>query len=223
MPDPLIFDVNETLLDMAAMDPLFERFSSRPGLRGEWFSILKESWLVDTVNGDYQPFGVLAKAALVALGRVHGFPVSDADQGALIQALTHLPAHPEVPAALARLRNAGFSLVAFSNGTDEALATQLDHAGLRNYFDRVLTVQTKRNYKPAVAAYRWVAGQLAVEPEAMTMIAAHGWDLTGAARAGCRTAFVARPGKVLNPSGATPDMIGADLNAVADQLLAASG
>jgi 2-haloacid dehalogenase len=42
-------------------------------------------------------------------------------------------------------------------------------------------------------------------------LAAHTWDVTGAIRAGCAAAFVARPGMVLDPVGEQPDIVGADL------------
>jgi 2-haloacid dehalogenase len=38
-------------------------------------------------------------------------------------------------------------------------------------------------------------------------------------RAGCAAAFVARPGMVLDPLAEQPDIIGADLRAVAKRIL----
>ena len=52
------------------------------------------------------------------------------------------------------------------------------------------------------------------------MIAAHAWDIAGARRAGCAAAFVARPGMVLDPLALPPDIVGANLREVADQILA---
>jgi 2-haloacid dehalogenase len=52
------------------------------------------------------------------------------------------------------------------------------------------------------------------------MIAAHAWDVTGAMRAGCAAAFVARPDMVLDPVGEQPDVVGADLRDVADGIIA---
>jgi 2-haloacid dehalogenase len=46
------------------------------------------------------------------------------------------------------------------------------------------------------------------------------WDVAGAAAAGCATAFVARPGKVLDPLVERPEIVGADLAEVADAILA---
>jgi 2-haloacid dehalogenase len=57
----------------------------------------------------------------------------------------------------------------------------------------------------------------------LRLVAAHAWDIAGATRAGCATAFVARPGKVLDPLVERPDVIGANLTEVADRILSADG
>jgi 2-haloacid dehalogenase len=61
-----------------------------------------------------------------------------------------------------------------------------------------------------------------LSPGDLRIIAAHGWDILGAMAAGCRAAFVARPGKALFSSGPQPDIIGSDLSSVADQILRTS-
>jgi 2-haloacid dehalogenase len=47
--------------------------------------------------------------------------------------------------------------------------------------------------------------------------------VAGQAQAGCATAFVARPGKVLDPLVERPEIVGADLAEVADAILAVEG
>lgn len=66
-------------------------------------------------------------------------------------------------------------------------------AGLR--FDAIVSSELARTYKPDPAAYRTAADLLGVEPARMLMVACHGWDVTGAANAGLRTAFLERPGE----------------------------
>ena len=75
-------------------------------------------------------------------------------------------------------------------------------------------------FKPAPEVYHLAASQLSVEPGQVRMVTAHDWDATGALRAGCAAAFVARPGQVMNPFGPQPDVRGADLGEVAEQVLA---
>jgi len=61
-------------------------------------------------------------------------------------------------------------------------------------------------------------GQQGLPPS--ELLAAHAWDVKGALRAGCAAAFVSRPGKVLEPLAPRPDVVGADLEAVAARLIA---
>ncbi len=64
------------------------------------------------------------------------------------------------------------------------------------------------------------AARMGVTVQEIRLVAAHAWDITGALNAGCAAAFVARPGQVLDSSGAQPDIIEPDLHGVADRILA---
>jgi len=61
---------------------------------------------------------------------------------------------------------------------------------------------------------------MGVEVDQIRLIAAHAWDIAGALSAGCAAAFVARSGMVLDPLAPRPDIVGADLREIADQILA---
>jgi len=65
-----------------------------------------------------------------------------------------------------------------------------------------------------------VAGRFSTDIGDVHLVAAHAWDVAGALAAGCRAAFVARPGMVLSPISPPPDVIGGDLTEVADKILA---
>jgi 2-haloacid dehalogenase len=54
------------------------------------------------------------------------------------------------------------------------------------------------------------AERMAVAIGDIRMIAAHTWDIAGARQAGYATAFVARPGRVLDPLALPPDIVGAN-------------
>src|SRR6266496_2006306 len=64
-----VFDVNETLLDLAAMDAHFERVFGDAGLRRVWFTQMIQSALVAIITGAYSQFGAHALAALEMLAR----------------------------------------------------------------------------------------------------------------------------------------------------------
>jgi 2-haloacid dehalogenase len=218
-----VFDVNETLLDLAAMDPHFQRIFGDAGVRVAWFDQMIQSALVATVTGAYRPFGAHAMAALEMTAEQAGVALGGDNKEAVAAQLRQLPAHPEVADALQRLRDAGLRLAALTNSTEQVARAQLEHAGLLDAFDLVLSADTVRRLKPAPEPYLMAAERLGVTVGEVRLIAAHAWDVAGAARAGCATAFVARPGKVLDPLIDRPEIIGADLAEVADAILAVDG
>jgi 2-haloacid dehalogenase len=218
-----VFDVNETLLDLAAMDPHFQRLFGDASVRVTWFDQMIQSALVATVTGVYSPFGAHAMAALAMTAEQAGVELADEDKEAVAAQLRQLPAHPEVPGALRRLRDAGLRLASLTNSTEQVARAQLEHAGLLDLFELVLSADTVGRLKPAPEPYLMAAERLGVAVGEVRLIAAHAWDVAGAARAGCATAFVARPGKVLDPLVERPEIIGADLAEVAEAILAVEG
>jgi 2-haloacid dehalogenase len=217
-----VFDVNETLLDLARLDPHFERIFGDRRVRVTWFTQMIQSALVATVTGAYHPFGAHAMAALEMTADQAGVTLADDDKQAVAAQMRQLPAHPEVAGALRRLGDAGLRLAALTNSTEEVARAQLEHAGLIESFELVLSADTVGRLKPAPEPYRMAAERLGVAIDQVRLIAAHAWDVAGAASAGCgATAFVARPGKVLDPLVERPGIVGADLAEVADAILAA--
>jgi 2-haloacid dehalogenase len=214
-----VFDVNETLLDLAALDGEFERVFGDGGVRVAWFGQLLQSAMVSTITGRYTDFGSVGRAALEMTAARLGVELTDHDRQAVVGGMTRLPAHPEVPGALRRLGEGGLRLAALTNSTEQVARAQLEHAGLIGAFEAVLSADTVRRLKPAPEPYRMAADRLGVEPAEVMLVAAHAWDVAGALRAGCRAAFVARPGKVLDPLADRPELVVADLDELADRLL----
>lgn len=216
----IVFDVNETLLDVKALDPLFQRVFGDTTVRREWFGQMLQSAFVSTITQTYRDFGTLAMSALSMMADRHGATLSDDDRRALGNGMRQLPPHPEVREAIDRLRASGFRLATLTNSTLEVGKAQLVNAGLDEFMEQMLSADAVQRLKPAPEPYRMAADRLGVEVEQIRLVAAHSWDIAGALNAGCAAAFVARPGQVLDPSGAQPDIVGADLREVADQIIA---
>ncbi len=214
-----VFDVNETLLDLGALDPQFERVFGDGSMRQAWFGQFLALWLTELVTGEYTPFGTIGGSALEMVAERQGVDLSDEDKQQILGGMQELPPHPEVEESLGRLRDAGVRLAALTNSTQQVADAQIDNSGLREYFEQVLSADAAQSLKPAPAPYRMAAENLGVEVEQVRLVAAHAWDVTGAMRAGCAAAFVARPGMVLNPLAGRPDVVGADLREVADQII----
>ena len=216
----LIFDVNETLLDLDALAPLFERlFGERAALR-EWFAQLILYSEAMTLTGNYVPFGELGGAVLRMMGTTRKIHVPDGDIQLLKEAVATMPAHAEVPAALQRLRTAGFRLFTLTNNPKATCEKQLRSAGIADLFDGQFSVdEGARRYKPAREVYRMVEQTLSISPSQLWLIACHTWDILGASAAGWNTALVLRSGNAPLSVGGQPSITGVDLADVADKLL----
>ena len=215
----IVFDVNETLLDVGALAPQFQRLFGNTGVVQEWFSNVVLYSQVATIAGPYVDFGTIARAALDMTGGAHGVSLAPADRDAILRGLVSLPPHADVRDGLEKLRTAGFRLVTLTNSAPAAVEQQLKNAGIGEYFERSFSVDAVRKFKPAAEVYRLVATELQVAPSQLRLVAAHAWDVLGATRAGCASAFVARPGKALYPLADRPDIVGPDLGNVADQIV----
>jgi 2-haloacid dehalogenase len=215
-----VFDVNETLLDLSPLDPLFAETFGDAAMRREWFSQMLQLAFVSTITDEYRDFSTLGTAALDMLAARRGISLKRERRTTLLGGLRQLPPHPEVPSSLKRLRDAGLRLVSLTNSTLTVSQTQLAHAGLDSYFEQQFSAHTVRRLKPAPEPYQMVAQELGTPLADLCLVAAHTWDIAGALKAGCSAAFIARPGMVLDPSATHPDMVGADLSEIADRLLA---
>jgi len=220
-PSILVFDVNETLLDIESMAPSFERIFGDPNALREWFNQLVLHSMAATLSGHYADFLTLADAVLKMVADVRNVPLSDGDRDSIKDEIRAMPAHPDVAPGLEALSSHGFRIAALTNsppGRDGSSA--LDRAGLASYFERQFSVDAWRVYKPATQLYIDTARELGVAPSECMMVAAHQWDLIGAQNAGYSTALITRPGNApLRVDGLPfPTLIAADLRELAGQL-----
>ena len=213
------FDVNETLLDLRALDAHFEAMFGTAALRAQWFAQMLQLAFVGGLTGDYVDFTAAQRAALTMLGERNGIALDQAMVAEVVDGMRTLPPHPEVAEALEMLARTPLRLVALTNSTAEVADEQLTNAGLRHLFEAALSADTVRALKPAAAAYQHVATQCCVVLSEVRLVAAHAWDVSGALAAGARAAFVARPGMVLSPLGPQPDIAGTDLAEVAHLII----
>jgi 2-haloacid dehalogenase len=188
-PQVLLFDVNETLSDMA---PLAERFRD-VGVPGEyaaaWFAGVLRDGIALAVNGEQAAFADVAAEALRAMlgGR------EDAVRH-VMEGFMGLDVHPDVPEGVRALARLGIRLVTLSNGSASVAEGLLDRAGLADRFERLLSVEGAGVWKPAPAAYGYALRECGVEPAEAMLVAIHPWDTDGAARAGLRSAWLNRDG-----------------------------
>src|SRR5689334_17163733 len=185
MPRVCIFDVNETLLNLEGLDPLFARsFGDGPEARREWFTQMIQNALVSIVTDHYHPFGEIGRAALAMTAARRGVLVTDEERDAILSGIRTLEPHADVHDCLRHLRAAGLRLATLTNSTLEVAEAQPAHAGIRTYFEQVISADEARRLKPAPEPYRLAAERLGVTVGEVRLVAAHTWDVAGALHAG---------------------------------------
>jgi 2-haloacid dehalogenase len=169
----IVFDVNETLLDLQTMEPTFERiFGDRRTMR-LWFANFIMYSAALTVAGCYIPFTDIGAAVMKTLADTQGIKIDEADKKDLTERFSTMPPHPEVPAALAKLRDAGFRLFTLTDNLLEVQIRQLRHGGIVDHFERRFSADGVKHHKPSRQAYAYVERELGVEPSQLCLVACH--------------------------------------------------
>jgi 2-haloacid dehalogenase len=221
-PSILVFDVNETLLDIESIAPLFgELFGDERVLR-EWFGQLVMYSMTATLAECYVDFFTLGQGVLHMLADIHRVNITDDDRVRLREQMRTMPAHPDVAEALAALRDNGFRLVTLTNSPHHpGVRTPLENAGLAGFFERQLSVDSCRAFKPSPVVYQHACQVLGIAPADCMMVAAHVWDTLGAQNAGFSAALITRPGNPPLPVAGLPQpsLVVSDLRELAEQLV----
>ncbi|XMO87006.1 haloacid dehalogenase type II [Algibacter sp. AS12] len=216
-PKVLFFDVNETLLDLSTMKKqIGKALGGKEELLPLWFTTMLQYSLVVSASGTYHSFGHIGAATLQMVAANHNITISENEARNIVtDSMQNLRPHPEVKDALVTLKDAGYQLVAFTNSSQDGLKNQFKNAGLTDYFDDMLSVESTGKFKPFTDTYLWGAKQMDVKPGDCMLIAAHGWDVAGALWAGWRAAFVNRPGQQTFPLAPETEIAETDLTKIA--------
>lgn len=191
----VVFDVNETLSDLGPMGGRFTEVGAPPELSRVWFAGVLRDGFALTAVGACEPFAMLAADGLRTV--LHGVPLNrdvDAAVDHVMGGFAELRVHPDVPDGIRALRAAGHRLVTLTNGAAQVADRLLTGAGVRDEFERLLSVDDAGVWKPAEGAYAYAARTCGVEPAEMLLVAVHPWDIDGAQRAGLQAAWVNRTG-----------------------------
>ena len=218
----IAFDVNETLLDLGALDPLFERAFGRAELRAQWFGQMLQLAFAGGLTGPLRGLHERpARARWRCSRRRRTCGSTRTTRRRSSTPCGGCRRTPTPPPALDRLRGAGLTLAALTNSPLDVARDQLTSAGLADRFHAILSADQVQALKPLPEPYRLVARTFDVPLAEVRLVAAHAWDVSGALAAGCAAAFVRRPGKVPSPLGPQPDITGDGLLEVAERIVAA--
>jgi len=216
----IVFDVNETLLDLETMEPTFERIFGEQNAMRLWFANFIMYSAALTVAGCYVPFTDIGGAVMKMMADTRGIKITDGDRKELTDKFSTMPPHAEVPGALRKLRAAGFRLFTLTDNLLEVQTRQLTNGGIVDLFERRFSADGIKHHKPSRQAYGYVEKELGAKASDFCLVACHTWDTLGAVAAGWEAALIKRPGNDVLDVGPQPQIVCDTLSDVANQLIA---
>lgn len=218
-PRVIFFDVNETLLDL---EPLKKSVSNvlnnNSDLMKLWFTTMLQYSLVETATEQYHDFGQVGLASLLMVAQNQGVFLTEEQARHALTPILHLPAHQDVKNGLKLLKQKGYKIYALTNSSKSAVEKQLTNANIIDLFDGYLSAGELESYKPNLKVYQWAAHEVQTPIEDTMLVAAHGWDITGAQNAKMQTTFISRKGQSLYPLATKPSYMFADIQELANTL-----
>jgi 2-haloacid dehalogenase len=212
-----VFDVNETLSDLAPMGQRFDEVGAPECLARTWFAALLRDGFALTAAGSNPSFADVAGDVLAGVLTPHVDDVGAAVEH-VMGGFGQLGVHPDVVQGVRALQTLGVPLVTLSNGSTTVAQNLFDRHGLTDAFDRLLSVQDAPLWKPAREAYGYALDVCGVAAGEAMLVAVHPWDIHGAHQAGLGTAWIDRSGTAYPAHYARPDLHVASLPELAAAL-----
>ena len=217
-----IFDAYGTLFDVAAAARQAASEPGRENLAAIWPQLaedwrrkqLEYTWL-RAVMRQHTDFWTVTQDGLDWAMEAAGLDERDLRER-LLALYWELQAYPEVPAMLARLKEAGRATAILSNGSPDMLAAAIRSAGISDYLDDALSVESVGIFKPDTRVYRMVGDRFGCRPDEVLFVSSNGWDAAAATGFGFTTAWVNRAGQPMDRLSALPHHVLSDLTTIPD-------
>jgi 2-haloacid dehalogenase len=221
-PTAAFLDVNDTLSNLASVEPAFVAAGLRAtDVRAWYLSVLRDGFAL-TVLGDNPGFADLARSQLRSMLRLadpaRDVRAADATAEELFTGFVAAAPHPDVIPGIVALAAAGVRVHTLSNGSADVARRLLGSTDAGPAVADYLSVADAGAWKPAPAAYRYGLRAAGVEAGDALMVAVHPWDLEGARRVGLRTAWINRDGADWPDAFVSPDHVVASFTDLATAL-----
>lgn len=205
-PRVILFDAFP-VFDPRALAALAKRRFGEQGepLMDVWRTHMFQYQWLRALGGRYADFSAIAADALSHALRRLRLESEHASRDELLELLGRLPAWPDAPEALERLRSAGHVLAFLSNMTEQLIRSNLESTGLGPMFHRVISTDSRQSYKPDPRAYQLGTEHYRLRKEEMLFVAFASWDACGAKWFGYPTFWMNRLNSAADELGATPD------------------
>ncbi|WP_035051005.1 haloacid dehalogenase type II [Carnobacterium pleistocenium] len=215
----VLFDMNETLLDLSVLKENFAKYFEDKYVLNYWFAKLLHSSTVIGGMGEYTDFGKLSEAALESVFLESGKELTDEIKTDILGSFRKLPAYDDVPEALKLLKDRNIKVISVTNSSYNMVEEQLKNSGLIDLFDSYYSVDSVEKYKPFKDIYHYVLNEEKINANETVMVATHDWDLFGAKKAGLHTAYIKRKEDQYNPYYLKPDLANRNLVDLAQEIV----
>lgn len=213
----LAFDVYGTLINTQGIVAILEKWlaNDAQAFSQTWRNKQLEYTFRRGLMQNYQSFAVCTSNALDYSCDFYRVALSKEQKQELIDGYKTLPAFDDAASALAQLKDAGFKLYAFSNGTKKAVEELLICAGIRVFFDGIVSCDDLKSFKPNPAVYSHFLRESGATHNQAWLISSNTFDVAGAISAGMRSVWVRRSqDAIFDPWDIQPTAIIGSLNAL---------
>jgi len=199
MATTLAFDVYGTLIDT---DGVVEKLTRHVGdlsvnFAYTWRNKQLEYSFRRGLMKNYVKFSVCTQQALDYTCEYFDVDLSSKQKEDLLNQYNDLPAFSDVIEALTSLRASGHNMYAFSNGDPVSVDAVLTSAGLRNYFDGIISVDDLKSFKPNPDVYQYFLEQSGADISHSWLISGNPFDIIGALNTGIKAAWLRRSRKMI--------------------------
>ena len=219
----ILFDINETVLNLSILKPKFKIAFGDDSVTATWFSMLLHSSTVCIMTDVKTDFLTLASTMLESIAARMGIALSEAMRNDILDTFANLPPHNDIKPALRQLQSTGFRTVAFSNSSLNLISTQIKNAGLTEYFDDIISVEETGSFKPDPNVYQFAAKKLNQPLASLRLVATHDWDTHGALSVGMKAAYIERLVNIYHPLYLQPDICAATMEEIIKKIIEKDG
>lgn len=204
-PAAVVFDLFGTLLEIASLRDAAARITADPdAFVATWREKQLGYAFASTIMGRHEDFDAMTEHGLRYAAQKHGVVLDAQALHQLVAAWRAVRAYDDAVPALEALHARGVRCAVLTNGTPATSAAAAANAGIGEFLDVTLSVESAGVFKPDRRVYALVTDYYRVPAGQVVFVTSNGWDATGAAAFGMRVAWCNRTGAPAETFGPKP-------------------
>lgn len=181
-----------------------------------WFAQTLRDAFALSYAGGYRPLKEVLEAELPRTLKVLGVEADAMQLSRVVNSFAELESQPDALDAFRILSEAGWKLIALTNGSEDSTRKLLERAGALQHFASILSCDTIQKTKPHPDVYAMAKRDAESD---LWMVAAHAWDIQGASHAGLKTAFITQEEKDYLSVYPQPEIVASNLVEAASKII----